>query len=537
MGNIGLDVKYSLTTNLTLDATINPDFGQVELDRPVLNLSSFETYYSEKRPFFLEGADLFNTDFNLFYSRRIGRDPGWIDDDECDEYSDRPKATTILGAAKISGKLSGGTSIAFLNAVTDEEKAKYITTSKEEREGVIEPKANYSVLRVKQDIFGNSNIGTIITLASQDTYHPAVTGGVDWRLFTNNAKWLFSGQSVFSRVDNENIGYGYEMMFSKESGKHVRGAFGYRVENPELSINRLGFLSSNNEKNPWLWMQYRTDKDWWIVRNSWHNINFYGSWTFENVNVDKGWNYNFYMEFTNNWSLGGGYNENYAEYDIWETRDNGLWERPISRSWWASMNTDQRKKISFNLNPGSGSSRYGTWWAHYTGIQYRPTDNMEFSGGINYNRSFGQTRWVENAANGRSIFADLDSDEISLNLTVSVMLTPALSWQISGQGIIAALDYNNYREYWGGEQYSDESTVFAYNPDINHDYNYTVLNSTMVLRWEYMPGSTLYLVWTRSRSEADGRVNNLEFSRDFDRFFSYGSENAFLIKASYWMNM
>ena len=146
MGNIGLDVKYGITSNLTLDATINPDFGQVELDQPVLNLSAFETYYSEKRPFFLEGADLFRTNFNVFYSRRIGRSPrGDIDDANFEEYIDRPKATTILGAAKLTGKLAGGTSIAFLNAVTEKEKAEYLTSSEQTKESIIEPKANYSV--------------------------------------------------------------------------------------------------------------------------------------------------------------------------------------------------------------------------------------------------------------------------------------------------------------------------------------------------------------------------------------------------------
>ncbi|MCX6834087.1 MAG: DUF5916 domain-containing protein, partial [candidate division Zixibacteria bacterium] len=126
-GNTGLDLKYGLSSNLTVDATINPDFGQVELDQPVLNLSTYETWFSEKRPFFMEGADLFETNFSLFYSRRIGRAPAFsISDPDVIEEVDRPRSTTILGAAKLSGKLAGRTSIAVLTAVTDEEKSKYV---------------------------------------------------------------------------------------------------------------------------------------------------------------------------------------------------------------------------------------------------------------------------------------------------------------------------------------------------------------------------------------------------------------------------
>ncbi|MCP4706925.1 MAG: carbohydrate binding family 9 domain-containing protein, partial [candidate division Zixibacteria bacterium] len=122
LGNAGFDMKYALSSNLILDATVNPDFGQVELDQPVLNLSTYETYFSEKRPFFIEGMDLFETEFHLFYSRRIGRSPSAdVDDDSLAYYTNYPDASTILGATKLTGKLSSGTSIAFLTAITEKE--------------------------------------------------------------------------------------------------------------------------------------------------------------------------------------------------------------------------------------------------------------------------------------------------------------------------------------------------------------------------------------------------------------------------------
>jgi hypothetical protein len=279
MKNIGFDLKYGLSSNLILDAAINPDFGQVELDRPVLNLSTYETYYEEKRPFFVEGANLFDTRYSLFYSRRIGRPPrGGIDDEEYfsydpdfDYYSHYPKSTTILGAAKLTGKLNSGTSIAFLNAVTQEENANYVAINGDNREGTVEPSANYSVFRLQQDIFKNSYLGGMITSAVQDKSNPATTGGVDWRLLTNSGKWAFIGQSVFSRVESDNTGYGLNCEVGKMAGEHFRGEIGVGIKDTHLDLNRLGYLGRNNEKGGWMWMQYRTNEDWWIFRNTWNN--------------------------------------------------------------------------------------------------------------------------------------------------------------------------------------------------------------------------------------------------------------------------
>jgi len=543
--NSGFDIKYGLSSNLTLDATINPDFGQVELDQPVLNLSAFETFYSEKRPFFLEGADLFRTDFNLFYSRRIGRPPqGYISssnyayyDPDFDYYTDRPSMTTILGAAKLSGKLGGKTSIAFLNAVTQEEKAGYKTVDGEVREGIVEPLANYSVARVKHDLFSRSSIGVMLTSVNQDTKYPAITGGVDWRLYTKGGGYSVRGQTVFSRVDPEHTGFGFDFTAEKNAGEHFRGAFGGTIKDPHFDINRIGYTSRNGIHNGWLWLQWRTQDDWWIIRNSWNNLNLYGTRNYDGYTTGKGGNINSHFEFTNNWSLGGGFNVQGEKYSDVETRGNGVWIWPVypTYSWWASLNTDQRKKVSFNLNPGSGGDRGGMWWANYVGVQYRPKSNMEFSLGTNYHRTFKGTRWVENRENDNgdydAIFADLDKDQVSIYLSASVMLSRNLSWRLSGQGLISSLDYNNYRRYIGDNQYASDVEP------AENDGTYSALNSTMILRWEYMPGSTLYLVWTRSRPDwADG-VDHMEIRDELDRFFSRGATNVWLVKASYWWNI
>ncbi|MEW5796620.1 MAG: DUF5916 domain-containing protein [Candidatus Zixiibacteriota bacterium] len=562
LGNAGMDIKYGLSTNLTLDATINPDFGQVELDQPVLNLSVFETYFPEKRPFFMEGADLFRTEFQMFYSRRIGRNPAYdVDDPAFFHEIHRPRASTILGAAKLTGKLAGRTSVAVLGAVTQRERARYAaidsvfnvetdsvgdTTNADTtfafRDGVVEPPAGYTVFRVKQDVLANSHVGAVVTLASQDTRHAAVTGGLDWRLFTNNSAWYVRGQSVFSRVDPEHVGFGLDLTLGKDAGKHVRGAVGITVKDPHFQINRLGFTERNNIRNTYLWMQYRTNDDWWIVRNSRNNVNFYYTENYAGAVITRGGNINFYIEFINNWSMGGGAEVQAEKYSDLETRGNGLWVWPgnPTYSWWFNVETDPRKKVSVLWNPGSGGDRGGSWWANYVGVNFRPQTNIEFSLGSNYVRNLGNTRWVRNIsadqstapnAPDTSIFADLDKDQISLYASAGVVFHRNLSCQLSARGLISGLDYRNYRPYFGENQYG------PYRYDLNHDFAFGSLNSTFLFRWEYRPGSTLYVVWTRSKSDYDPAANDLDLKRDLDRFFSVGSENLFLIKASYWFNL
>jgi len=551
MGNVGLDLKYGLSSNLTLDAAINPDFGQVELDNPVLNLSTYETYYTEKRPFFMEGADLYMAEYTMFYSRRIGRSPeSDVDDDNLIYYTGYPKGTTILGASKLTGKLSTGTSIAFLSAVTDEEKAKYaaeyleldstksgdsyqvdtLSIDTAFKEGVVEPRATYSVLRVKQDVLVNSSIGAILTAVGQDTRHPAYTGGIDWRLRTNNSAWCFRGQSIFSRVNKENFGFATDAVIEKTAGKHILGAVGTVIKNPDLQINRLGYTQRNDIRNGWTWWQYRTTDDWWIVRNSWNNINFSTSWNYDGYNVERAFNFNNTIQFTNYWYAGMGIAQNWADYDDRETRGNVIWKIPRNWYTWFWFDTDARKKFSYEFDFYAGNSRTAPWWMTEMLFRYRPASNMEFILYGEYTHDFDQLMWVDNPDDKTSIFADKDQNILNINASASVVFRNNLSCQLSAAGLLTGLDYYDYRRYLGGFTYTRPQSGY------NKDYNFSVLNSTFLLRWEYLPGSTLYLVWTRSRTEVDNTVSELIFWRDFKRFFKGEARNIFLVKVSYWLN-
>ena len=499
--NTGFDLKYGLSSNLILDAAINPDFGQVELDQPVLNLTTFETRFDEKRPFFLEGADLFYTDFSLFYSRRIGHRPGRsASDPEFGYWTDFPDATTILGSAKLTGKLSGGTSIAFLGAVTDEEKADYdaltnweldtavvgpdttirwVARDTVERNQIVEPRAGYSVLRVTQDVFNNSLIGGTLTMASQDQRYPVVTGGADWFLTTNDGTWIVNGQSVFSRNDPDHTGFGFTGQVLKNAGRHWRGSASVMIKDRHLDLNRLGYLGRNDQRRVTGWVQYRTSDDWWIVRNSWNNFNLFSSWNYDGINIEQGGNWNAQVQFTNQWSLSTYLAWQAEKYSDLETRGNGLWEWPEYPTFYGTMTvqTDPRKNMFYHTQLGLGTDRGGNHWGVLLGSTVRPRSNVQVDLEINYHRYFNSRWWITNvydAGQGslRSMFADLDRDEMSLEAGFSVLLNRNLSMQLSAEGLIAALDYWNYRYYEGDDAYS------APVAGINADYNYTALNST-----------------------------------------------------------
>ena len=563
-GNMGLDVKWGLSSNLIVDATFNPDFGQVELDQPVLNLSTFETYFGERRPFFVEGSDLFDTRFSLFYSRRVGRQPqGHVDDDGFLQYTSRlPKSTTILGAGKLTGKLSSGTSIAVLTAVTQEEKRKYnaevldvdysaspadtILIDTVSRRGVVEPMAGYTAVRVRQDIMRRSSFGGLFTVASQDQHYPSVTGGLDWRLFTNNGVWSFCGQTVFSRVDPEKTGFGFDAYFEKESGKHLRFTFGAVIKDPYLDLNRLGYLSRPNTRELWTWWQYRTDDDWWIVRNSWNNFNFSWHWNYQHREINKNWNFNNCIDFINYWQGGVTFGGDYHEYDDRETRGRGSWKRPSS--WYAAiwLDTDERKKFQVELDYIFGESRTSPWWAAEVLFRFKPVSNFEFWTHWEYTHDYGQLRWVDNdpVINGTftdsTLFAYDDQDIVEVQFGATLTLRTNLSVQFSAEALSSGLDYYNYRPWLGedhyGRTYSDDQVGNSY------DYLYSAVNSMFLLRWEYLPGSTLYAVWTRSRWQYQPGTTGFVFNRDFDRFVSgipkYGDmQNVFLLKLSYWLNI
>ncbi len=540
-GNVGVDLKYGLTPNLTLDATVNPDFGQVEIDQIVLNLSNYETFYPEKRPFFLEGSKIFEPIQNdlcqLFYSRRIGKDPGYADSAEY--YFHRPTTTTILAAAKITGKTKGGTTIGFLNAVTDREKADFWHVDGFRTKRVIEPEANYNVIRLSQDIFKNSVIGIMSTAVNQKGKTPSYAAGLDWKLRFLKQNYSFIGQTYGSSNGERERGLGYLTALGKDGGEHWRGNVVWFYLDKKFNTNRLGYMKRNDLQGGSMWIQYKTQKESWIIRNSWNNFNLSYDANLNHDRLDWGFNFDSSVELKNGWTMEGGfYHDLGVTYTDWEIPPQ-LLKIPVGKSAWFNLNTDQRKKVSGGINYNVGNYWDGISEAVDFSVTLKPRSNLELSLEPNWNRMRDISRFVgfaQDAADSSTfyVFGKQAVDRAGLDLRGTYTFTRDLTIQLYTQFFFATGEYSNLERFYPVDRFSPLGEIFNFQ-QFRGDFHRREFASNLILRWEYKPGSTLYLVWTQGRYNYEAGDFNLR--KDFSKLFNTNSDNIFLIKANYWLNL
>ncbi|UCE66145.1 MAG: carbohydrate binding family 9 domain-containing protein [Candidatus Zixiibacteriota bacterium] len=532
--DIGIDLKYGITPSMTFDASINPDFGQVESDPAVINLSTFETFYEEKRPFFIEGANKFNTDYRLFYSRRIGRAPSASPDD-LDYWLKHPDRTTILGAAKLTGKTSNGWELGLLNAVTEREYASYITTDGEQIRAVVMDEANYNIARVKKEFDSGSSIGILTTTHHQKGSTPTYTGGMDWELLIRGREYSFSGQTVGSRLGGGESGIGIGAEFSKNSGKHIRGTFAVEYKSRDLDLNKTGYLSRPNWLGSWGWLQYRIAEPVWILQQGFHNINYWEGQNLDGDLISLGGNYNNGFQFVNLWTAGLGIAVDLPHYDDRETRGGPLVKIPQTWSFWIWGESNNSKPFMVNVNPSIGTVRDGSWADFYLSFKLRPRENLTFSIGPGIETMDNVSRWLtdtENESGERvDIFGELDYREVNMNLRSTMTFRRNMTLILYSQFFIGAGDYSNIKQFIP----FDEFTELTVDYDENPDFNYKSFKLNAVFRWEYMPGSDLYIVWTQARDRSD-ESGDFGFDRDFNDMFNTASDNVFLAKINYWWN-
>src|SRR3954469_14117680 len=386
---LGADVKYAVRPGITLTATVNPDFGQVEADPAVVNLSGFETFFSERRPFFVEGSGMFTFDLDcndgscsgLFYPRRIGRAPRGAPVLTHGMYASVPQQTTILGAAKLTGRV-GKFSFGGLDAVTSDERAVVANGALRTKESV-EPLANYSVLRSRREFANQSTLGfmatsTVRRLDGRTSFLPesAFTGGLDWdvrmtRRYAVTGYWV--GSTVrgdagsiallqtntvhsFQRPDADHVeldptrtslnGDGGSVAFSKIGGSRVRFNSNVGFKSPGLDINDVGFMRRADLRTMGNWLQWRHDKPSKYLRSFRFNLNQWGTWNFAGDRLDMGGNVNAHWVFANNWATGVGYNVNGTNFDDRATRGGGPGAIGVSnRNYWQYVNSDERKPV------------------------------------------------------------------------------------------------------------------------------------------------------------------------------------------------
>lgn len=543
--NAGVDAKYKPSSGLTIDATFNPDFGQVEADPAVLNLSTFETFYPEKRPFFIEGSQIlrfttFGGEFGpgLFYSRRIGRALR-LREPTGGHIENEPRFVTILSAAKISGKTADGLSIGVLEAVTAEERATFVDSLGNKSTHVVEPLTNYSLLRLRKDVFENSNAGLIITSVNRKGRVPAMTAGMDWNLKFLESMYRVDGFLAGTRTVNGSgariEGSAGKLALNKDGGPHWRGFLSLDFTSKNYNINDVGFFRRPNDFGGLAQILYRDDEvtSWkriWNVSTLYHlRRNFDGAELFNAVGVSG------YIMLPSYWELGMQAERNYGRYDDRETRGNGLFRKPQAQSVYVSVETDPRQVFV-----GDVSARFGNDDRDMTSV--RLSAELEVKAASNISLDFSLSRsvfnrqlaWVDSvrdpaiSATRISVFADRTTSEWDFTTRGSFVFTRNLTLQAYVQLFFAKGKYANYVRMMSPQSF----VLYAFSKP---DFNNLVLNSNVVLRWEYLPGSTLYLVWSQAR-DGEGRDYRTSLGKDLGDLFTVPMSNILLLKISYWLS-
>jgi hypothetical protein len=579
----GMDIKYGLSSNLTLDATINPDFGQVEADPSVLNLSAFETFFEERRPFFLEGAGIFSFrtacgDIDtqctgLFYSRRIGRSPqlAGIYGDETSSTN-----TTILSAAKVGGRLGRGLSVGLLDAVTQREQGAGGAT--------IEPQTNYSVARLQQSMFGGSgDIGTMVTVVNRsldDQSKPylrdaAYTGGIDLRQRFFDKKYELTaylagslvrgtpeaisatqldGVHRYQRPDDRIsfdpsrtslTGNAQRLTLSKFGGGVTRFQSVYQRYSPGFETNDLGFQARADEQMLRNWFALQFNEPNKVFRRAFFNFNTFQTWSTAGLPTNLELNTNWHVQFANQlWGHVGGNVGNFTEtFDDRQARGGPAVRRSTDYSVWTGIEGDQRKTWTPYFFLGMYGGDEGMSKGHYVNpsVDFRISSRFSGSLGANYDISVNDSQWNGNFGEigvdtTHYTFAHLDQTTLSLTSRMNFTASPTLSVQFYAQPFMTRGKFSNWRELANprAEKYDDRFGPYPGGDPGGFDFKQ--MRSNTVVRWEYRPGSTLFFVWQQGRELSGGYPGEFNFRNDITGLFSLHPSNTFLIKASYWFN-
>ena len=547
-GNAGADLRYGLSSNISLNATINPDFGQVEADPAELNLSVFETFQEERRPFFVADSEAFDTPIDLFYSRRIGRQPSFHALPDGHNALNESESTTILGAVKLTGKTAAKTTFGLLTALAAREYVRIETTSGREgdqkhRDFLVEPQTHFLVGRVKQDLFaGNSHVGLLGTAVQRDQARDAYTGGMDWTLKWRDNGYTFWGQlagSLATVDDQRRGGLGNMAVLSKNSG-WLRGELWWEAYSRHFEINDLGFQWRNDFYTPWLWIQLRKEEDWAIFRRNFYNFNRWGMWNFDRTNLQNGFDFNTHHQLKNYWWIHFDYYHTWRSFDDLDTRGGPLIVRPANDGFEIELESDDRFMVSGWVEFEWENNSVGSTHREVSGsIRIRPTSRFEISLRPRYSWDYNDAQWIENLdvnADGEDdefVYGTLDSQTLDLTTRANILFSRDLSVEVYVQPFISAGRYAHFKALERPRSYS---FVEHPGPEKSPDFRNRSLHSNAVLRWEYKPGSTLFIVWSQFRDD-ESEVGAFRPGHNLRRSFIDEGTNIFLVKLNYWLHI
>ncbi|MCC7194623.1 MAG: carbohydrate binding family 9 domain-containing protein [Gemmatimonadaceae bacterium] len=582
----GGDVKYRMTSNLTLAATINPDFGEVEADPAVLNLTTYESFFPEQRPFFVAGRGLLRFDVNcnvvtcsnegLYYSRRIGRAPRLAS-----AYGDTvPQVpTTILGAAKLQGRFSNGITLSVLDAVTQRAEGPLGKT--------FEPSANYTVARATADFRGGrSTIGAIATAVnrSNDQWSApylasgAYTAGLDFRhrflhdtyevsgsldgsdvrgtsaaiaALQSNPVHYFGMPGSGLRLDPEATsltGDAEELRFGKVAGQRFQYQTSYQRRSAGFEINDLGYLRRADQQswNTWIGLFDLRQRKYW--NNLQWNNNWTQHWTTTGLALDAAFNTNLRVTTRNNWSLLGGstFGQLGATYDDRLAHGGPAVRNDPYVAPYLNVYGDDRRAVvpGINLTYYVGAGGRNSRLSVIPSAAFKAAGRFSATAGLQWTRTIADNQWYGNVSDGTGLHwlhAHLDQVTAAATLRANYTFTPNVSLQAYVQPFVSKGTYSNLRQLSADPRaahYNDRYAPYTGSADASDPggFNYKQFASNLVFRWEYMPGSTLFLVWNEGRQGMTGEEGAAGYGGDVNDLFRLHPVNTFAMKVSYWFN-
>jgi hypothetical protein len=631
----GVDLRLGLGGTFTLDATLNPDFGQVEADPAIINLSAFEQFFEERRPFFVEDARIFDFTLSggrnrLYYSRRLGRSPRGSAPSGT-QFADIPISTDIVGAAKLTGRTRGGLSIGALAAVTEAADGRaFLADSLPTRAFPVEPRAAYSVLRMRQDFNqGASTIGTIGTalrreLPDDRLFHflpgSAFNAGVDWEHQWKDREWAFFGYVAGSHVRGDSValiriqrasnhffqrpdyrgsgvdssarsisGYDWRMTLEKRRGRHWTGSVWAAEVSPGFEVNDIGFSTRQEVLDGGVRVSYREIvpsrlfRSYNVTLSTFHNWSHdavagafsTNAWGRAHVGGNVSMNTNF--ELPNFWRFEGNFNWRPELADRVGTRGGPLMLNPRSMEARISLQTDRRRRLSLrpSVSREVGALGVGDEFNVGMGIAWRPAARVELDVEPRWQTSTIGAQYVATSTalpfaptfDRRYLFGEVERRELSFQTRLNAAFSPTLSFQLFAQPLLSSGDYTNYKQLerpasfdfevlgegsfvsvngastcTGGRTCVDTDQVRHFDFDGNgttdhrvdeQDFNLRSLIGNAVLRWEYRPGSALFLVWQR-RQRSEIVRGDFSARRDLSELWRAPTDNTFLLKFSYW---
>jgi hypothetical protein len=609
LGNLGLDVKFGLGPAFTVSATINPDFGQVEADPSQVNLSANELFFAEKRPFFLEGVDLFklpigsggNLIEGAFYSRRIGAAPPEPDMDY--DYINAPTATTIYTAAKLTGKTNTGWSVGVLDAVTGQENATIVDAGGTKLSPVVAPLTNYAVGRVKRDFRrGKTMVGASATAVNRAlsgtaleaiNHDQAYTAGGQFSHRWDDDAWELDAHGVgsfvhgtpaaitrtqelnrhlFQRPDADHVdvdptrtslsgmGFSWSVGRSGET-KHWRWAQGGDLRTPGLELNDVGFQVSSDRLENWGWIEYREDEPGDTVNNWRAEFIPFALTNLEPRMLAYGGNAAISAQLTNYWDFRNSWHVEAGGWDVMALRGGPALRTNTSMNGNVSVSTDSRKDLrgEFWVNGfrafAADAMQINTGGA--ANIQAR--SNIDVFVGLDYTQRTDPMQYItqvdDTAGRTHYVLGTIAQTVVSLTTRVNWTFSPKLSLQVYAQPFVAAGNYSELKDVDNphaknfadrfhvieGNEYSemDGTVTVSHNGTYSFDrpdFRFGELRSTVVLRWEYRPGSTVFAIWSHGRTNSvdDGRFN---LTNDITDLGSAPGEHIVMVKANYWIGL